>query len=140
LKDSFSATEASRITKVPYATLDYWARTKLVRPSIADARGTGTDRRYSFKDLVALRVARELRNAGISTQALRNAIKHIRDLPNPLAETRILAIGSSVVWVNNSEQIIDVLKTPGQTIFAFMLDFPRAVEETREQVEAVKAA
>jgi MerR HTH family regulatory protein len=61
-KESFSAREAARIAGVPYASLDYWARTKLVVPSIADAKGTGTERRYSFNDLVALRVA-----AGTST-------------------------------------------------------------------------
>jgi DNA-binding transcriptional MerR regulator len=112
----------------------------LVVPSIAEAKGTGTERLYSFKDLVALRVARDLRAAGISTKALRTAIGNIQNLPDPLAESRILAIGSSVVWVAGCQEIIDVLKKPGQGLFQFMLDFPRAVKETKHNVDRIRAA
>lgn len=139
-KASFSAGEASRITKVPYANLDYWARTQLIAPSIAAANGIGTDRRYSFQDLIALRVARELRKAGISTQSLRQAINEIKGVRNPLAECRLLAIGSSVAWVKDCDQIIDVLKRPGQGVFMFMLDFPRTAKEIDSEVKAIKAA
>ena len=138
--DTFSTREAARISGVRYASLDYWARTGLIAPSVAEARGTGTERRYSFKDLVALRVARELRHAGISTNSLRAAISRVRGVANPLAESRILVIGTSVVWVSDHQQIMDVLKAPGQTIFAFMLDFPRAVSKTQEEVKNLRAA
>src|ERR1700681_744408 len=113
MTESVSTKEASRICRIPYSTLDYWARTKLIVPSIAEAKGTGTDRRYSFRDLVALRVARELRRAGISTQGLREAIQNVQHLSNPLAESRILAIGDSVAWVSGCDEIVDVLKRPG---------------------------
>ena len=51
------------------------ARTKFIVPSIAEAQGTGTERRHSFSDLLALRVARELREAGVSTQKLRRVVE-----------------------------------------------------------------
>ena len=69
--DSFSTGDAVRITGVSFRNIDYWARTKFIVPSVAEAKGTGTERRYSFSDLLALRVARELREAGVSTQSLR---------------------------------------------------------------------
>ena len=140
VRDTFSAREAAKIASLSYTTLDYWARTKLVVPSVAEANGTGTDRRYSFKDLVALRLARDLRAAGISTRALRNAIGKIQSLSNPFHEERILAIGKTVIWVRGCDDIIDVLKKPGQGIFQFMIDFPRAVTETEEHARAVRAA
>ena len=77
IAESFSAGEAAKITGVPYRNLDHWARTKFIVPSISEARGTGTERKYAFDDLVALRVARELREGGISTQALRQVVRQI---------------------------------------------------------------
>ena len=76
--DSFSTGDAVRITGVSFRNIDYWARTKFIVPSIAEAQGTGTERRYSFSDLLALRVARELREAGVSTQSLRRVVEFLR--------------------------------------------------------------
>ena len=59
--ESFSTGDAVRITGVSFRNIDYWARTKFIVPSIADAKGTRTERKDSFSDLLALRVARELR-------------------------------------------------------------------------------
>ena len=75
--DSFSTGDAVRITGVSFRNIDYWARTKFIVPSIAEAQGTGTERRYSFTDLLALRVARELREAGVSTQSLRRVVEFL---------------------------------------------------------------
>jgi DNA-binding transcriptional MerR regulator len=139
-KTAFSTGEAAHIAGVSHRTVDYWARTRLVVPSVAEATGAGITRLYDFKDLVALRVARELREAGISTQALRKALGCVKGVANPLAESRLLAIGSSVVWVGGREEIMDVLKRPGQRLFCFMLDFPRAVRETAEEAKINRAA
>src|SRR5437764_13249821 len=96
--DSFSTGEAVRITGVSFRNIDYWARTKFIVPSIAEAQGTGTERRYSFSDLLALRVARELRDAGVSTQKLRRVVEFLRTrkglTTHPLAECRLIMTGS----------------------------------------------
>src|SRR5258706_15415648 len=96
-KDSFSTGETTRITGVPYRTLDHWAKTKFIVPSIADAEGIGTERKYAFNDLVALRVARELREAGVSKQALRRIVDRLRTwkgLQSPLGESHLMVVGS----------------------------------------------
>lgn len=127
----FSTVEAARYAKVPYASVDYWARTRLVVPSLAEAKGTGTDRRYSFGDLVALRLVRELREEGIPTQALRRAVQHVREVKNPLSECRLLVIGTTVVWAKSDDEVIDLLRHPGQRILSFtvrVVDYPRVVE------------
>ena len=139
-KKAFSTGQAAHIARVSHRTVDYWARTKLVVPSVAEATGAGVTRLYDFKDLVALRVAGELREAGISTPARRKALRHVRGMANPLAESRLLAIGSSVAWVNGCEEIIDVLDQPGQRIFTFVLNFPRAVKETAKEAKINRAA
>ena len=98
-KDSFSTGDAVRITGVSFRNIDYWARTRFIVPSIAEAAGTGTERRYSFSDLLALRVARELREAGVSTQSLRRVVEFLRTrkgLRHPLAECRLIVTGADV--------------------------------------------
>ena len=65
----FTAGQAAKVTGLKYATVDYWDRSGFLSPSVAGAQGKGSDRVYSFQDLIALRVARQLREAGISLQA-----------------------------------------------------------------------
>lgn len=76
---TFTARQLSGIVGVTYRQLDYWARTDLLRPSISEARGSGTQRRYSFEDArVALGVRKAL-DAGLSLQSVRGATGYLRD-------------------------------------------------------------
>jgi len=137
-KDSFSTGDAVRVTGVSFRNIDYWARTKFIVPSIAEAKGTGTERRYSFSDLLALRVARELREAGISTQSLRRVVDFLRDrkgLTNPLAECRLIVTGSDVQVATSRDKIMSALLRPGQTSFAFVFDLARTVDEMKRGIE-----
>ena len=136
--DSFSTGDAVRITGVSFRNIDYWARTKFIVPSIADAKGTGTERRYSFSDLLALRIARELREAGISTQSLRRVVDFLRTrkgLRNPLAECHLIVTGSDVQVATSPEKIMSALLRPGQTSFAFVFDLARTVDEMKQEIE-----
>lgn len=135
--DSFSTGDAVRITGVSFRNIDYWARTKFIVPSIAEAQGTGTERRYSFSDLLALRVARELREAGVSTQSLRRVVDFLRakkGLTQPLAECRLIVTGTDVQVATSPEKIMSVLRAPGQTSFAFVFDLARTVDEMKQEI------
>src|SRR6266849_4064764 len=137
--DSFSTGEAVRISGVSFRNIDYWARTKFIVPSIAEAKGTGTERRYSFSDLLALRVARELREAGVSTQSLRRVVEFLRarkGLAHSFGECRLMVTGSDVQIATSPEKIMSVLRTPGQTSFAFVFDVARTVDEMKEALGA----
>src|SRR6266508_1043989 len=63
---------------ISYRQLDYWARTGLVVPSVRDASGSGTQRLYSFRDIVVLKVVKRLLDAGVSLQNIRKAIDTLR--------------------------------------------------------------
>lgn len=65
---------------MPYANLDYWVRSGFFRPSVEEASGKGSDRTFSFRDVVALKVAQRLRTAGVSLQSLRAAVQRILGL------------------------------------------------------------
>src|SRR5258706_10953267 len=122
-KESYSTGEAVRITGVSFRNIDHWARTKFIVPSVAEAQGTGTERRYSFSDLLALRVARELREAGVSTQSLRRVVDFLRTkrgLTQPLAECHLVVTGTDVLVATSREKVMSALLKPGQTSFAFV--------------------
>jgi DNA-binding transcriptional MerR regulator len=136
--DSFSTGDAVRITGVSFRNIDYWARTKFIVPSIADAKGTGTERIYSFSDLLALRVARELREAGVSTQSLRRVVEFLRtrkSVTNPLAACHLIVTGSDVQVATSPDKIMSALRKPGQTSFAFLFDLARTVVEMKQEIE-----
>jgi DNA-binding transcriptional MerR regulator len=139
--DSFSTGEAVRITGVSFRNIDYWARTRFIVPSIADARGTGTERKYSFSDLLALRVAGALREAGVSTQSLRPIVRFLqtrRGLKQPLAGCRLVVTGSDVQVATSPEKVMSALMRPGQTSFAFVFDLARTVDEIKQEIHASK--
>ena len=77
-----------KIVGITYRQLDYWARTDLVRPSVCDANGSGTQRLYSYRDLVELKVIKRLLDAGISLQAARKAIEYLREHSAPTSRPR----------------------------------------------------
>ena len=112
------------LTGINYRRLDYWTRTGIIRPAKA-AAGKGTRREFSFQDLVALKVAKRLRDEGITLQKIRKAITFLRknfpDVNQPLAELRFITDGATVFMVDRDPQvIIDTLKG-GQLVIALAL-------------------
>src|SRR6266496_6847780 len=73
--EGFRGPQVCKIVGITYRQLDYWARTDLLRPSISEARGSGTQRRYSYTDLLELKVIKQLLDAGVSLQSARRAIE-----------------------------------------------------------------
>jgi DNA-binding transcriptional MerR regulator len=136
--DGWTAPVAARLTGLGYARLDNWARTGFLRPSLAEADGRGSTRLYSFRDLVALRVARELRDAGISLQGLRKVVAELRergDVEQPLASTWLLTDGNDV-FIRQGDAVMSVLRRPGQQCLTFVVDLSRVVEELQQAVQA----
>jgi len=110
--DGYSGPEVCRVVGITYRQLDYWARTDLVRPSLADARGSGTQRRYSYQDLVRLKVVKSLLDAGVKLQAARAAIDYLReDLGETQWETasRVLD-GSNSIFVRDGDALVDLVR------------------------------
>ena len=84
-EEGYRVPDVCRIVGISYRQLDYWARTGLVTPSIRDAHGSGTQRLYSFQDLVSLKVIKKLLDTGVSLQRVRKAVEHLRSMKRPPA-------------------------------------------------------
>jgi DNA-binding transcriptional MerR regulator len=110
VEHSFSGTAAARIVGITYRQLDYWARTNLIRPSVADAAGSGSRRSYSYRDLLELRVIKSLLDAGIKLESVRTAFGYLRtNVSDDIASAHLVINGGQVVLCTGSE-LIDVMK------------------------------
>lgn len=98
------------VVGITYRQLDYWARTGLLRPSISDARGSGTQRRYSYGDLVQLKVIKRLLDAGISLAQARRAIECLRATGEDLATANLVIEAGRTVLAHSGEEIVDLLR------------------------------
>lgn len=110
--NGFSGRKSAEIVGITYRQLDYWARTDLVRPSLTDATGSGSRRRYSYGDLLELKIIKRLLDAGISLPAVRSAFVYLRDhLDTDIASAHLVLSGTSAVLVRDGEELIDVVNS-----------------------------
>lgn len=106
---------------ISYRQLDYWARTTLVVPSVRDASGSGTQRLYSFRDLVVLKVVKRLLDAGVSLQNIRKAIEALRSRGvEDLAGITLISDGTTVYECRSPEEVVDLLQG-GQGVFGIAI-------------------
>ena len=96
-QDGFSGAETAQIVGITYRQLDYWARTDLVRPSLEDAKGSGSRRRYSYHDLLELKVIKNLLDAGIRLESVRDVFIYLREhLGEDVTRANLVIQGNTV--------------------------------------------
>jgi DNA-binding transcriptional MerR regulator len=142
LRASFSTAQVARLTGLSPRQLDDWDRRGFLKPSIARARGYGSARRYSFEDLVRLRVAGRLRAAGFGLRRIRQCVETLErlDPSRPgIAGVRLLILGSRVVWARSDRELVDLLQE-GQLMLVFPLgeavrDMAAAAERLSQEAE-----
>src|SRR5580658_6559547 len=106
---------------ITYRQLDYWARTSLVEPSVRAAHGSGSQRLYSFRDILVLKVVKRLLDTGISLQQIRAAVQHLHDHgTEDLAEVTLMSDGVSVYECTSANEVYDLL-AGGQGVFGIAL-------------------
>jgi DNA-binding transcriptional MerR regulator len=110
-EQGFSGKRTAEIVDITYRQLDYWARTDLVRPSLADAAGSGSRRQYSYRDLLELKVIKSLLDSGIRLEQVRKVFTYMRNhLGEDVASANLVIDGSKSVLVNTGEELIDLLQ------------------------------
>jgi DNA-binding transcriptional MerR regulator len=125
---------------ISYRQLDYWARTALVEPSVRAAHGSGSQRLYSFRDILVLKVVKRLLDTGISLQQIRAAVQHLRDHgTEDLAQVTLMSDGVSVYECTSADEVVDLL-AGGQGVFGIALGRVwREVEGDLAVLPAVRA-
>ncbi|MEU2689941.1 MerR family transcriptional regulator [Streptomyces hygroscopicus] len=102
---------------ITYRQLDYWARTGLVEPSVRPAYGSGSQRLYSFRDVVVLKIVKRLLDTGVSLQNIRAAVAHLRARElDDLAQMTLMSDGATVYECTSPDEVVDLLQG-GQGVF-----------------------
>lgn len=120
-EQGFRVPDVVRIVGISYRQLDYWARTGLVRPSVQDAHGSGTQRLYSFQDLALLKLIKRMLDSGVGLQQIRKAWGTLRELKEPPLGTTLISDGSRIYAVDSPDAVVDLL-AQGQGVFAIAVD------------------
>jgi DNA-binding transcriptional MerR regulator len=106
---------------ISYRQLDYWARTGLVEPTVRTAGGSGTQRLYSFRDILLLKVIKRLLDAGVSLQQIRTAVHHLHKRgTEDLTQVTLMSDGASVYECRSADEVIDLLRG-GQGVFGIAI-------------------
>jgi DNA-binding transcriptional MerR regulator len=128
--EGFSTAQVARLSGLTPRQIDHWDRQGFLKPSIKSAKGYGSARRYSFADVVRLRVAARLRAAGVGLARLRRcaeALERLGGEAGDLGGVRLLVAGSRVLWARSDEEVVDLLRE-GQLVLVFSIG--DAVAET----------
>ena len=125
---------------ITYRQLDYWARTGLVEPTVQEASGSGTQRLYSFRDILVLKVVKKLLDAGVSLPNIRTAIGTLRDRGiEDLGQVTLISDGTTVYECTSTDEMVDLLQG-GQAVFAIAVGRQvRDVEGTLAQLPGERA-
>jgi DNA-binding transcriptional MerR regulator len=147
IRHSFSTAQVARLAGLTPRQLDHWDRQGFLKPSLQRARGYGSTRRYSFEDVVRIRVAARLRAAGVGLSRIRRCAEVLERLAGEsgdLGGVRIIVAGTRVLWARSDEEVVDLVKE-GQLVLVFSVgdaveDAAGAVarlarEKARESIE-----
>jgi DNA-binding transcriptional MerR regulator len=121
MTQNYSGKKAAEIVGISYRQLDYWARTDLIRPSVADAAGSGSRRQYSYRDLLELKVVKSMLDAGIKLESVRTAFEYLRvELGENVSSARLVIGGGKAILVRDDAELLDVINT-GQFVMTSLL-------------------
>jgi DNA-binding transcriptional MerR regulator len=135
----FRGAQVCTLVGITYRQLDYWARTDLLRPSITDATGSGSQRRYSYGDVLELKVIKRLLDAGLKLQQARQAVECLRgDLGADLASSQLVLVDNRSVLARSNGDIVDLL-AGAQGVFN-ILPLSGVVSELDAAIVAIDAA
>ena len=106
----YRGASAAAAAGISYRQLDYWARTELVEPSIQTATGSGSQRLYSFRDILVLKLVKRLLDAGVSLQQIRVAVEQLHEAGvSDLTNTTLMSDGVTVYLCTSQDEVIDLL-------------------------------
>ena len=106
----YSGTDTAKIVGITYRQLDYWARTDLIKPSLEEAKGSGSRRKYSYRDLLELRIIKTLLDAGIKLESVRDVFTNLREhVGTDISSANIVISGTTSVVLQTNDELIELM-------------------------------
>lgn len=126
----YRGASAASAAGISYRQLDYWDRTELVVPSIQTASGSGSQRLYSFRDILVLKLVKRLLDTGVTLQQIRFATLQLHESGiQDLTNITLMSDGARVYLCTSQDEVIDLLGQ-GQGVFGI------AVGRVLQEVES----
>ena len=114
----YRGTVAAKVAGITYRQLDYWARKRIVEPSIKASHGSGSRRLYSFKDVVILAVLKRLLDAGVNLVNATNTVNYLeRRTVGQLEHVTVVCDGDQVTECSGPDQVFALMQS-GRAVFA----------------------
>jgi|TARA_B100001094_G_C18173282_1_gene796412 hypothetical protein len=123
MQQGYTGPEVCKITGITYRQLDHWTTSSLIKASIRNLKGSGFHRVYSFQDIIQIKLVNKLREAGVSLQKIRIALKNIESIIGEninISDVSVFSDGKSIYVISDNDQMIDLLKK-GQAVFGISL-------------------
>ena len=139
-EQGFSGRKTAEVVGISYRQLDYWARTELVTPSLAEARGSGSRRLYSYRDLLELKVIKNLLDAGIKLESVRKAFTYMREHMDADIAAAHLVLSGGDVMICDGDQLVDVMNRAGQGVLVNVLALGGVKSSLDDQIQSMEAA
>lgn len=132
----FTTQQAATFSGVAADSIDYWTRSGFIVPSVSAGAGRGTERRWSFADVRALRVAKELRDLGFPLQRLRKVVAFLQGFDETLASAQLVVAGEDIRLARDGTELISLLQQPGQYALRTVVDLGAIETHLREAIAA----
>ncbi|PZR67188.1 MAG: hypothetical protein DLM66_11855 [Candidatus Dormiibacter spiritus] len=131
---AFPVEKVQALTGLTRRRLQYWDERGFLQPTLARGGGRGRVRLYDFRDVVALRVAAELRRGGVSLQEIRKAVDHLRqlDYAHPLAEINFFHENGRLYF--EEAETVRAGRRPEQVVAVFRVPFEAIVRSVRADI------
>jgi DNA-binding transcriptional MerR regulator len=114
---TYSTDEVARMSGFTVRQIGYWAKQGIIVPSVQQAHGSGTRRRYNADDLLQLRFVQQLMKHGWSMQKIREAIVKLREV---MGDENVL---QRAIPIHGTRTILAICKTrEGERILLDCLD------------------
>ena len=123
MQQGYTGPEVCKITGITYRQLDHWTTSSLINASIRNLKGSGFHSIYSFQDIIQIKLVNKLREAGVSLQKIRIALKNIQKVLGDdisISDVSVFSDGKSIYVISDNDQMIDLLKK-GQAVFGISL-------------------
>ena len=123
MKQGYTGPQVCKIVDISYRQLDHWTTTKLISSSLRNIKGSGHHRTYSFQDLLKVKIIKNLRDAGMSLQKIRQALvslEKIMGTDSSYSGITVVSDGQSIYASKDESEFIDILKR-GQAVFGISL-------------------
>ena len=130
IEQFYGTRRAAKLSGLTEYMVNYLARTEVLLPSQPRTRTRGLRRRYSFGDVVMLRVLASLLEAGISVARIKNSLTNLREhhpeiTPSSLPSKYLVTDGSEVFFLNDDDTL-EALNSEGQLAFMFLIEMEQA--------------